>query len=442
MKQLATHDFIRQCLLAAAAILLLCPRHTNAATPDTTMPPDLILIVIDSLRADHLGCYGSPLPTTPTIDTLAASGTRFISAHASSSWTQPSVMSLFTALSPPRHGRCTPDQPHATNTTTLAQVLHNSGYQTVGITANPMTNRRFGYARGFDHYDDYTIAMTPGASLAATAAKTAHDTVVTRLACEWLTTRRDPTKPLFLFIMYMDPHWDYLPPPSHYALFSDDPVPPPRNVPSINPKTVTPLQLQRLRHAYAGEIRYTDDSLARLINTLTTSPRADSTAIVITADHGESFLERGALAHGNNLHDEETHVPLIICPPRSHAITTGTTVTGQVALIDVAPTLLAFANITPPTSWEGHSLHPLLSGGTAPEHPLLLDTRIINGHQRAIRTSSWKVIARPPFTTPTAIYNLTTDPGETNNLVLPDTPIPPAVATLMPLLLPPTGDKP
>ncbi len=407
------------------------------------MPPDLILIVIDSLRADHLGCYGFPHPTSPTIDALATNGTRFTTAIASSSWTQPSVMSLFTSLSPPRHGRSVPDQPRNTNTTTLAQTLQSAGYQTVGITANPMTNRRYGYARGFDHYDDYTVAMNPGASLAATAAKTAHDAVVTRLAGEWLTTRRDPAKPLFLFIMYMEPHWDYLPPPSYYALFSDDPVPPPRGVPEIAKKPLSATQLQRLRHAYAGEIRYTDDCLAQLLKHLAASPRAASSAIILTADHGESFLERGVLGHGNHLHDEEIHVPLIICPPRHRARPGGATVTGQVALIDVAPTILAFAGITPPAAWEGHSLLPLLPGGTAPDRPLLLDTRIIGAHQRAIRTSHWKIIAHAPFTTPSAIYDLTTDPGETTNLLQHGhSAIPAAATALIPLLLPPTGDKP
>ena len=416
----------------------------------STMPdaPDIVLILVDSLRADGLGCYGRPLPTSPAIDALARSGVRFAHAFASAPWTQPSVMSLFMSVSPDRHRMVLPNVPHAaTNLTTLAERLREAGYQTIGITANPMPHRRYGYARGFEFYDDFTIAMDPGVgdmaqTISRSGAQAATGATVTRLALDWLR-RRDPGRPLFLFLFYMDPHWDYIPPPDSLGLFTDDPIPALRNIYSLGKKAVDPTARARIHAAYAGEIRYTDDCIGRLLAAIRESPRAAATAVALCGDHGESFWERGKVAHGNNLYDEELHVPLIIRPPGGAP--NGVVVTGQVGLIDLAPTLLDLAGVAPPAEWQGVSLRPCVTNAAPPDRPLILDNRIIGGFVRGVRTTLFKLIARPPFNTPTEVYDLAADPGETNNLAAGAKGIPATALALIPLLctdeVPPSTPK-
>lgn len=405
------------------------------ATQAIPTAPDIVLIMVDSLRADALGCYGQALPTTPLIDSFAASGVRFEQAIASASWTQPSVMSTFTSLSPDRHGLVLPTSTLASNVSTLAENLRQAGYQTIGITANSMAHRRYGFARGFDHYDDYTVVMDPGGNIEEAAAQAAWQVAsgatVTRLAVDWLR-RRDTARPLFLFLFYMDPHWDYMPPATYGHLFTEDTVPPLRDIYKLGKTFVPPPARERIRAAYAGEVRYADDCIGRLLDALKATPRAATTAVALCGDHGESFWERGDVGHGNNLNEEEIRVPLIIRPPGPQ--TAGVVVTGQVGLIDLAPTFLDLAGIARPAAWEGVSLKPFLSGGNVPPRPLILDTRITGGHSRGVRTPAFKVIGRPPFDKPSAIYDLIADPGETNNLVGHSNGIPPAAVALIPLM--------
>jgi arylsulfatase A-like enzyme len=416
--------------------LLLISIGAQAAAPRS---PDLLLIVVESLRADHVGCYGCAWPTTPAIDALASNATRFAQASASSSWTQPSIATLLTSVSPVRHGMVKPRQSGDASLPTLAESLRKAGYQTVGIVANPMLHRRFGFAHGFDHYDDYTVAMAPGSAdeaLIASSAQSATSATVTRLALSWLE-RRDPARPLFLFLFYMDPHSDYLPPPPYDRLFTDDPIPPLRNIPGLGTSFVPPAARERIRAAYAGEIRYTDACIGRLLDALAATPRAGDTAVALCGDHGEAFWEHGRPGHGHHLYEEEIRVPLII---RAPGPSSGAIVTGQAGLIDLAPTLLALAGLPSPAGWEGSDLSAFLAGGALPERPLLLDTRV-SRPLRAIRTPTLKLIALPPYEAPAEIYDLAADPCETNNLAG-AAPLPSGVAGLLTLLRPATGEAP
>lgn len=405
--------------------------------------PDLILLLVDSLRADHVGCNGYPKETTPVMDTLAKNGATFTQAYASASWTMPSVMSLFTSVPPDLHLRMRADQPNrhlrAKDVFTLAELLQNAGYQTIGVTANPMTNRKFGYAKGFDHYDDYTVALSPDESSNRKGAMlTASSPTLNRLA-ESALARRDPKRPFFLFIHYMDVHWDYHPPLPFYQMFTDDPIPARQEIWSLNANktTTTPVERERILAAYDGEIRYTDTHIGQLLKTIETSPRGKNTAIAICADHGESFWERGVVGHGNNLYEEELHVPLIIRPPEVAKLAKGVVVSEQVGLIDVPPTFLDFAGIDIPVGWHGKSLRPFFTGGAVPERPLVLDNRanaaII---QRGVRTPRYKLIARAPFATPLEVYDLQADPKELDNLAKDGVPLPDEMAALVPLLKP------
>ena len=262
---------------------------------------------------------------------------------------------------------------------------------------------------------------------------------MTRLAQAWLATRRDKSKPLFMFVLYMDPHWDYLPPAPYDTLFTDDPIPPPRGIWKLGEGKVADNVRNRTIAAYDGEIRYTDTCISNLLCGIESSPRGSNTLIAVCADHGEAFWERGFASHGNNLHDEEIHVPLIISPPGGSR--QGGVVNGQVGTIDLARTFLDYAGVEPPDVWLGRSLRPLVEEGDVEGEvstPVVLDLRILKNHVplRTVRTPRYKLIAPEPFISPSGVYDLAADPGETNNLVKPGAPLSAEVAALMPLLKP------
>ncbi len=221
-------------------------------------PDDIILVLVDSLRPDHLGFYGYERDTSPAIDAFAAGAVRFDQAIASGSWTQPSIMSMMTSVPADVHQRVHWGRPHSTNVVTLAETLQKAGYQTVGLVANPMTNRKYGFARGFDFYDDYSLTGAPDATTGDIARQTAQGAKLMRLARDWIEKRRDPEKPLFLFVLYIDVHWDYLPPPPFNRMFAPDPVPPPRDIWNLGRASVPEAARRRSVAAYDGEIRYTD----------------------------------------------------------------------------------------------------------------------------------------------------------------------------------------
>ena len=402
--------------------------------------PDFCVVLVDSLRPDHLGCYGYERDTSPAVDAFAAGAVRFDQAIASGSWTQPSIMSMMTSVPADVHRRVHWGRPHSTNVVTLAETLQKAGYQTVGLVANPMTNRKYGFARGFDFYDDWSLTGAPDAPTGDIARQTAQGAKLTRLAKDWIEKRRDPEKPLFLFVHYIDVHWDYLPPPPFNRMFAPDPIPPPRDIWNLGRASVPEAARRRSVAAYDGEIRYTDSCISNLLATLESSPRGKDTIVVICSDHGESFWERGVASHGNALFDEELHVPLIIRPDCGDgAPAPGRIVTQQVGLIDLAPTLTDLVGVPAPTNWVGRSLTRSLRGKTLPEVPIVLDNRIGDDGAilRGVRTSRWKVLAGPPHDRPTELYDLRADPAETNNLLRAgDFALPPEVEALVPLLKP------
>ena len=426
---------VRMLRKSCAALAAMLTAAALSAAPER---PDILFVLIDSLKASHVGCYGYQRDTTPNLDRFAAAeAVRFETAIPGGSWTQPAVMTLFTSLPADEHGRVLPGLAHDSGAVTLAQALRDAGYQTVGITANAMTNRRYGYAKGFDLWDDYSMTVPPDAGLERISSGYARGEVLTRAGIAKLK-RRDPGKPLFLFLFYMDPHWDFKPPAPYDMKFSSTGLGPIRNAWRIDADKATPEIRRRTVDAYDGEIAYCDHAVSNLLAEVARTPRWNDTIVVVMGDHGESFWERGFTGHGNHLHDEELKGPLMIRVPAGAArIRPGTVVRGQVGGIDVAPTVLDLAGVPVPPSWKGRSLRGAMESGESGGRPVVTETRIRAGlWQRGVRTDRYKVVAVGDFDAPSEAYDLVADPCETNNLVRGGVPLPDGAAALVPLLKP------
>ena len=421
----------RTILLGAA---LLTSAVTAGEEKTTLAHPDILFVLIDSIKASHLGCYGYGRDTTPNIDRFAkAECVRFETVIPGGSWTIPAVMTLFTSLPADEHRRVMPNLPHDGK---AVETLRGAGYATVGITANGMVSHRFGYGKGFDLWDDYSATLPPEAGMMKAASGYAKGMALTKMGLNRLK-RRDPAKPLFLFLFYMDPHWDFYPPPPYDRTFDSTGKGPIRNAWAMTADKVTPEIRRRTLDAYDGEIAYCDNAISNLLASVAAMPRWNDTVVVIAGDHGESFWERGFSGHGNNLYDQELKVPLMIRVPKNRGLKPGGVVKGQVGGIDLAPTLLDLAGVPVPPSWKGRSLVSAMERGVSDGRPVVTETRVRdNLWQRAVRTDRWKVIAIDDFTKPVEAYDLIADPGETNNLVRAGAPLPKEAEDLVPYLKP------
>ena len=420
----------------SAALSLLCAGLALGAFAGPSRP-DIIFVLIDSVRSSHFGCYGYARDTTPNIDRFAAEEcVRFETVIPGGSWTMPAVMTLFTSLPADEHRRVMMDMPHDDSAVTLAEALRAAGYSTVGITANGVASRRFGYGKGFDLWDDYSATVPPEAGMERAATGYAKGMVLTHLGLNRLD-RRDPEKPMFLFLFYMDPHWDYFPPPPFDLRFAAPGGSPLRQAWRKSAAEATPEIRRRTLDAYDGEIAYCDFAVSNLVSAVAATPRWNDTVVVIAGDHGESFWERGFTGHGNCLYDEELKVPLLIRVPKNRGLDLKAVVKGQVGGIDIAPTLLDLAGVPIPPSWKGRSLREAMIRGASDGRPVVAETRVRDGlWQRAVRTDRHKVIAIDDFGTPSEAYDLVADPGETNNLVTAGVPLSREALRLAELLKP------
>lgn len=344
--------------------------------------PNVILISIDTLRADHLGCYGYGKPTSPHLDSLAGAGTLFERAHSTTSWTLPAHMALMTGL---------PDDLHEVvydvvgldpRRTMLAECFERAGYRTAGFHGGPYLDAFFGFGRGFMEYencgtqmygDDQRAAgasLDPAAQNLLLAAKEREShrvqtaAVIERSAEAFLERRADEDRPFFLFLHHWDVHHDFAPPEADGRLFAQGYPRADLDVSNLphNPAIhagMAPEDFAYLLGCYDGEIHWVDRQIGKLRAKLEELGLADDTLIVVTADHGEEFLEHGQKGHRNNLHDESLHVPLILAGP---GVRKGVRVPEQVRLFDVMPTILDLAGLPPVPDCYGVSLRPLLEG--------------------------------------------------------------------------------
>lgn len=315
----------------------------------------VILISIDTLRADHLGCYGYGKDTSPNSDALARDAAVFVNAYAPTSWTLPAHVSLLTSLSCFRHGVNLESDTIDRSWPTLADILRSNGFYCAAVTGGGYVGAVFGFSKGFDLYTQSDNSLIDSAGMTfATAAK-------------WIDANWD--KDFFLFIHTYQPHGPYVPPPPYDTMFLDpDPLWTMVDIgghiggPKGVFKELPEKERRNIVGLYDGEIRSTDEDLiGPLVAKLKSLNIYDETMIVLTSDHGEEFFEHGSWEHGHALYDESLKVPLIVKFPGSNF--RGKRVDPFVRLIDIMPTVMDVYGIGDKGfDLDGRSLMPVLKG--------------------------------------------------------------------------------
>ncbi|MBX3025601.1 sulfatase-like hydrolase/transferase [bacterium] len=390
-----------------------------AACQRPAPPPTVVVVLLDTLRADRLGCYGNDQHLTPYLDQLAERGVRFERAWGTSSWTMPSVASLFTSRYPSQHGVQTMESRLADGETTLAEVLAARGWAAAGFSANLLVGAPHGFGQGFDPW------LVP-------AVETPTDKVRgPRLRADgarWLDQQPAGGRPLLLYYQFMEPHAPYDPPEPyrgrHVRAHAPGDVEAAAQVMAEHKIWNRPAeQIALLASLYDGEVAAADEEVRLLFADLERRGLLANAVVVITADHGEEFGERGALSHGFTLFEEQVRVPLIVLAPGLAPAV----VRQPVSLVDVAPTLLELVGVPAPPAFEGRSLVPLMRGAAAPPVELVAELeamgprKAMRKHQQALLRGDHKLLRSPnPFIAP-QVFDLATDPGERQ-------PDPPALA--------------
>lgn len=381
--------------LRVAALLLILTavaRSEPPAQPGT--PWNVVLISLDTLRADHLSCYGYARRTTPNLDGLAARGVLFENAIAASSWTVPSHMSLFTGLYPGAHGVESVRLALDRKAVTLAEALRAQGWKTAAFVSGPSLNGQMGFSRGFEMYDDFTVTLSHEANLLGyndienmSINQIVTNPIITRLATEWL--RKNAGTRFFLFLHYWDVHHDYIPPAPYDRAFD------PGYAGAIDGRNIAgrqnqwerdglaPADLAHLTALYDGEIAHTDAHVGAVLRAIEDARLTERTIVIIVSDHGEAFMEHGTLNHGNSLHDELVRVPLILCAPA--LVPAGRRLDGFVSHVDVMPTVLGLLQLAPPGSTQGVDLSPALRGTSAVPDRLVFSE--LNYTEHALRAA-------------------------------------------------------
>lgn len=389
--------------------------------------PNILLISIDSLRADHLGCYGYPRPTSPSIDRLAAEGARFEVAVAPSPWTLPSHLTLLTGLPPRVHGVVDSDLRLDGAAETLAERLDAEGYRTAAIVSGYFLDSSYGYSQGFDSYDDFSLnLLMQDVSPESRVAGPAIEELVERHADRWRRPEGHGA-PFFLFLHLYDVHFDYIPPPPFDARFArgieldiSDYAHNDRVRPGMPEEELVYVVSQ-----YDGEIAATDRLVGPVVSSLERLGVLDQTIVVLTSDHGQEFFEHGNKGHRSSLFEEQVRVPLVMRYPER--IAAGLVVPEVVGLQDVGATILGLAGIRRPFGLErtgavrgARDLSSRLSRGISGD-PARSAGAVFGSLHRDLysaRSSRFKlVVDRRDGSTREALYRLDVDPRERTNAI-------------------------
>ncbi|MEW5976843.1 MAG: sulfatase-like hydrolase/transferase [Acidobacteriota bacterium] len=348
---------------------------------------NVVVITIDTLRADRLGCYGNSDVETPNLDRLASRGVLFENAAAQTPLTPPSHASMFTGKYPHVHGvRGTGGFVLDASQTTLAEVLREKGWQTAAFVGAPVLKRMFGLNQGFETYDDRMPEPDPERTTLENPSLRAGEVVDRAVA--WLE-RYSATAPFFLWVHVYDPHAPFDPP--------------------------APFKKRYEGRPYDGEVAYTDREMGRLFDAIGRKSSLDKTVMVLLSDHGESLGEHGEFSHGVFLYDATLRIPWLVAGP---GVPVGRRVSNQVRTIDLFPTILGLVHGEVPKGCQGVDLEPTFRGRpveTALSYGETLYPKINMGwaELRSVRTPQWKYIRAPQ----PELYDLREDPGELKNLI-------------------------
>jgi arylsulfatase A-like enzyme len=386
--------------------------------------PNVLLISIDTLRYDHLGCYGYERDTSPNIDRIAEEGVLFENMISSTSWTLPAHACMFTGLADTVHGATDTDKMLDESRLTLAEHLKAAGYHTAGFFSGPTLFPAFGLGQGFDKYVDCTSypklsresAKTPGiqvgGSLQRAAMKDITSPRIYKHVSEHITN--DLEEPFFMFVHMWDPHFDFIPPPPFDTRFDPDYKGAVNGEDfiwkdSINAR-MPKRDLEHIVALYDGEIAWTDMHIGKILDDLDAKGLTDSTIVAIVADHGTEFFDHGKKGHRHTLYDELIHIPLVIRYPKH--LPAGQRVEAQARMMDVAPTLVSLAGVEPMPAVMGQSLQAAISGsGGMVEQTAISELYTFGNAATTFRRLDGKLVRHEP-TGRMAIYDLLKDPGE------------------------------
>jgi arylsulfatase A-like enzyme/Flp pilus assembly protein TadD len=349
-------------------------------------PVNIVLITLDTVRADHLHCYGNAKIKTPTIDALANSGVLFEKAVAQAPLTLPSHASMFTGTNPNvHHVRDTGGFVLQPSSVTIATILRKHGWNTAAFVSAVVLKRAFGFNQGFSVYDD----RMPGGSGGEAPMRNAGTTVDHALS--WLKSQpQGPAKPFFVWLHFYDAHQPYVPPPTEF-------------------------QRQYPGDIYDAEIAYMDQQLGQFVDAVKKRTPADDTLFVVLSDHGESLGEHGEYQHGIFLYDSTLRIAWVMAGP---GIPAGVRVSQQARTIDLLPTVLDLLGGKASPAVQGTSLVPAFAGKPVATEYSYEETMypkfIMNwASLRGIHTDEWMYVRAPK----PELYDLKTDPGELHNII-------------------------
>jgi arylsulfatase A-like enzyme len=374
-------------------IVAACASCRTAAPPTPeSLPvvdgPNLLIVVSDTLRRDHLGCYGYDRPVSPEIDAFANDSAVFDFAFAQTPSTKPSIASLFTSLYPSQHRVVYNENALPDEYATLAEILRDRGYATAGFVENPIIGEQeFGYTQGFDfwaldrqrHTDDLSLQVEP------------RKPWETRIL-EWIASPRH--RPFFFYVHYIDPHYPYRAPDGYFGRFHER-----AGESEVEEKLFVgsghkngKMSMSERIGRYDEEIRYVDDRFGRLIETLRRRDLYDDTIVMFLSDHGEGFAEHGYLHHSSTVYGDLVNIPLILRYPSGLA---PGRYAGPVQHIDVLPTLVDLLGVdTSRDGFEGRSILEVVDGDSTSNRAVMVE-HLREGWgitQRGLILDPWKLV--------------------------------------------------
>ncbi len=390
--------------------------------------PNVILIMCDALRADHLGCYGDTSAKTPVMDAMSDTGVRFHQAYAQASWTKPGTASIFTARYPSGHKTFLKPDILPDSLTTIAEVFQKAGYYTVGFPNNINISPGFNFGQGFHEYTylapDYFFGASESSSQVTyySILRLVRErflvkkkypghyyqeaSVVNEHILEYIDRKGEQDR-FFMYVHYMDPHDPYFKQPFNGVGYA-----------RVNMPHPDPNLAEELRSTYSGEISYMDGKLGELFEALKERNLWDNTIVVLTADHGEEFYEHDGWWHGTTLYEEQIRIPMIFKMPDNE-------MAGEIRMdrsrqIDLAPTLLGLCRIPAPDEM-GLGRHLFRSPQSAETHlPVYAEEDHEGNMITCLIDDSWKYIKANPDNprglAEHELYRLDIDPFEKKNL--------------------------